>query len=119
MPKFTKLDFPRFNGLEDPLGWLNHCQHFFRHQSTPEEEKVSLASYRLEGIAQLWYMQLLQDIPDSTWEEFSHQYNIRFGPPICSNKLGELAKLKQIGSVVDYQKKFEFLVPHAGVLTQH
>lgn len=25
VPKFTKLDFPRFNSQEDPLGWLNRA----------------------------------------------------------------------------------------------
>ncbi|KAF2309773.1 hypothetical protein GH714_002713 [Hevea brasiliensis] len=88
VPKYTKLDFPRYNGLEDPLGWLSRCQLFFKHQSTLEEEKVGLASIHLEGIAQL-----------------------------C-NKLGELAKLKQTGSVEDYQNKFETLVSRAGTLTQ-
>ncbi|KAG8644032.1 hypothetical protein MANES_11G082735v8 [Manihot esculenta] len=118
VPKFTKLDFPRYDGLEDPLGWLARCQHFFRHQQTPEEEKVSLASYHLEGIAQLWYMQLLDDIPDPNWDEFTHQCNLRFGPPIRNNKLSELAKLKQTGSVAEYQNRFEALVSRAGTLTQ-
>ncbi|KAF2308590.1 hypothetical protein GH714_010997 [Hevea brasiliensis] len=119
VPKFTKLDFPRYDGKDDPLGWLNRCKHFFQHQQTPEEEMVSLASYHLEGIAQLWYMQLLDDIPNPSWAEFSHQCNLRFGPPIRSNKLGELAKLKQMGSVADYQNQFEALVSRAGTLTQH
>ncbi|KAG8647348.1 hypothetical protein MANES_09G071628v8 [Manihot esculenta] len=39
-PKVTKLDFPKYNGLEDPMGWISRCEHFFRHQQTPEEEKV-------------------------------------------------------------------------------
>ncbi|XP_021623868.1 uncharacterized protein LOC110623248 [Manihot esculenta] len=119
VPKFTKLDFPRFNGQEDPLGWISRCQHFFRHQSTPEEEKVSLASYHLEGIAQLWYLQMIQDIPNPTWSEFVNQCNLRFGPPIRSNKLGELAKLKQTGTVEEYQNKFEVLVSRASTLTQN
>ncbi|KAG8660594.1 hypothetical protein MANES_02G178250v8 [Manihot esculenta] len=113
VPKFTKLDFPRYDGLEDPLGWLARCQYFFRHQQTPEEEKVSLASYHLEGIAQL-----LDDILDPNWDEFTHQCNLHFGPPIRSNKLGELAKLKQIGSVAKYQNHFEALVSRTGTLTQ-
>lgn len=108
VPKFTKLDFPRFNGLEDPLGWLSRCEHFFRHLLTPEDEKVSLASYHLEGIAQLWYMQMLQDGSDLVWEEFKHQSNLQFGPPIQSNKLGELAKLKQLGTVVDIKTSLRF-----------
>uniref|UniRef100_A0A2C9UZC0 Uncharacterized protein n=1 Tax=Manihot esculenta TaxID=3983 RepID=A0A2C9UZC0_MANES len=53
VPKYTKLDFPRYNGTEDPLGWISRCQHFFKHQSTPDDEQVGLASYHLEGIAQL------------------------------------------------------------------
>ena len=48
VPKFTKFDFPRFNGQDDPLGWLSRCEHFFRHQQTLEEEKVSLAIEMLE-----------------------------------------------------------------------
>src|SRR5262249_12369817 len=90
VPKFTKLDFPKYDGKDDPLGWLNRCKHFFRHQQTPEEEMVSLASYHLEGIAQLWFLQLLDDFPQPSWEEFSTQCNLRFGPPVRSNKLGEL-----------------------------
>ncbi|KAF2322890.1 hypothetical protein GH714_031839 [Hevea brasiliensis] len=118
IPKFTKLDFPRFNGQDDPLGWLSRCEHFFRHQQTLEEEKVSLASFHLEGIAQLWFLQLMNDAPNQTWEEFKHQCILRFGPPIRSNKLGELAKLKQASSVADYQTKFEIQVSRAGTLTQ-
>ncbi|KAH0776242.1 hypothetical protein KY290_007653 [Solanum tuberosum] len=53
IPKYTKLDFPRFRGQKDPLGWLNRCEHFFQHQHTLEEEKIGLASFHLEGIAQL------------------------------------------------------------------
>ncbi|XP_058008100.1 uncharacterized protein LOC131182808 [Hevea brasiliensis] len=103
---------------KDPLGWLSRCQLFFKHQSTLEEEKVGLASIHLEGIAQLWYLQLIQDNPEPTWTDFESQCNKRFGPPIRSNKLGELAKLKQTGSVEDYQNKFETLVSRAGTLTQ-
>uniref|UniRef100_A0A2C9VJT5 Uncharacterized protein n=1 Tax=Manihot esculenta TaxID=3983 RepID=A0A2C9VJT5_MANES len=29
--KFTKLDFSRFNGQEDSLGWLNRYDKFFQH----------------------------------------------------------------------------------------
>ena len=117
-PKVTKLDFPKYNGLEDPMGWISQCEHFFRHQQTPEEEKVQLASYNLVGVAQPWYMQFLDDVPNPTWTEFKEQCNIRFGPSIRSNKLGELAKLKQTGSVADYQNQFEILVARAGSLTR-
>jgi hypothetical protein len=25
-PRFYKLEFPTFDGLNDPLIWLNHCE---------------------------------------------------------------------------------------------
>ncbi|KAH0752536.1 hypothetical protein KY285_005684 [Solanum tuberosum] len=118
IPRHTKLDFPRFNGQEDPLGWLNRCEHFFRHQQTLEEEKVGLASFHLEGNAQLWFLQLETDLPQLSWDDFKRHCNLRFGPPIRSQKLGELAKLRQIGSVADYQETFEQLILRAGTLTQ-
>lgn len=48
--KFSKLDFPKYDGLTDPLGWLSRCEHFFRHNTTTEIAKVSMASYHLEGM---------------------------------------------------------------------
>ncbi|KAH0658001.1 hypothetical protein KY289_026749 [Solanum tuberosum] len=83
-----------------------------------DEEKVSLASFHLEGNAQLWFLQLETDLPEPSWDELKRYCNLRFGPPIRSQKLGELAKLHQIGSVANYQEKFEQLISRAGTLTQ-
>ncbi|KAH0738993.1 hypothetical protein KY290_037698 [Solanum tuberosum] len=115
IPRHTKLDFPRFNGQEDPLGWLNRCEHFFRHQQTMEEEKVGLASFHLEGNTHLWFLQLETTLLQLSWDDFKHHCNLHFGPPIRSQKLG---KLRQIGSVADYQETFEQLILRAGTLTQ-
>ena len=80
---------------------MNRCEHFFRHQQNPEEERVGLASFHLEGNAQLWFLQLEIDMPQTSWDEIKLQYNLRFGPPIRSQKLGQLAKLSLIDSMVD------------------
>jgi hypothetical protein len=40
VPHFQKLSFLTFNGKDDPLAWLNKCEHFFRVQRTPEADKV-------------------------------------------------------------------------------
>lgn len=29
-PRYHKLEFPTFDGEEDPLPWLNRCKQFFR-----------------------------------------------------------------------------------------
>jgi hypothetical protein len=46
-PKFYKLSFPTFDCERDPLLWFNRCEQFFCGQSTPEKNKVWLASYHI------------------------------------------------------------------------
>ena len=46
--KPLKLDFPRFNGKEDPTSWVCRAKQFFRFHATPVEERVSVASFHLE-----------------------------------------------------------------------
>lgn len=70
IPRYTKLDFPRISGQEDPFGMVDRCEHFFRHQQTAEEEKVGLASFHLEGNVQLWFLQLETNMPQPSWDEF-------------------------------------------------
>ncbi|XP_055960653.1 transposon Tf2-1 polyprotein [Mercurialis annua] len=117
VPRFTKLDFPRFNGTADPIVWLSCCDNFFLHQHTIDEDKVILASFHLEGDAQLWFLKLQRDRPNISWDNFKVQCQLRFGPPIRSSKLGELSKLKQSSTVEDYQRQFERLSAQTTTLT--
>jgi hypothetical protein len=55
VPRFQKLSFLTFNGKDDPLAWLNKCQHFFRVQRTPEANKVWFVLFHMNGVAQHWY----------------------------------------------------------------
>lgn len=59
---FHKLEYPTFDGKEDPLPWLNRCEQFFRGQCIPEEDRVWLASFQMVGAAQLWYYCLECDV---------------------------------------------------------
>jgi hypothetical protein len=47
-----KLRFPKYDGSGDPLPWLHRCDQFFRAARTTEVEKVWLAAFYMEGIAQ-------------------------------------------------------------------
>ena len=75
-----KLDFPRFNGGEDPSSWLCPADQFFQSHDTPAAEQVTLASFYLEGDAQLWYQLLKQEMDFISWDEFKERLHTRFGP---------------------------------------
>ena len=98
-PKFQKLDFPRYDGKSDPMLFLNKCDSYFRQQRTMPEERVWMASYHLEDVAQLWYVQLQEDEGTPTWGHFKDLLNERFGPPLRSAPLFELAECRRTGTV--------------------
>jgi hypothetical protein len=111
-PCYHKLDFPKFEGKEDPPTWLNRCEQFFWGQRTDEVFKVWLAAYHMVGVAQKWYMQLERDEGMPSWLWFKECCNLRFGPPIRSNPLGEIARMRQSGTVIEYVEKFLSLLAH-------
>ncbi|OIT36536.1 hypothetical protein A4A49_64472, partial [Nicotiana attenuata] len=69
VPRYTKLDFPTFDGSTNPLIWLHRCEKFFSNQHTQEEDKVGLAAFHMLGEAQLWYHQLEIENPSMSWVE--------------------------------------------------
>ena len=87
-PRFQKMDFPKFDGKSDPLAFINRCESFFHQQRIAEEEKVWMASYNLEGPAQLWYMQVQRDEGTPPWRRFTELLNLHFGPPLRANQIG-------------------------------
>jgi len=110
---------PHFDGETDPLPWINKCEHFFQGYRTMEEEKVWTASLHLDGAAAEWYFQLECDVGVPSWARFVEYINLRFGPPIRSNSLGELTNLRRSGSV-EYQRRFLALLCRCTDLTmQH
>ncbi|XP_052876295.1 uncharacterized protein LOC128282166 [Gossypium arboreum] len=76
---------------------------------TNEEDKVGLASFHLLGEAQLWFDQIEEEETNLDWERFRECCHVRFGPPMSNNPLGELANLRQIGTVEEYQRQFQSL----------
>ncbi|WVZ53447.1 hypothetical protein U9M48_004387 [Paspalum notatum var. saurae] len=52
------------------------------------------------------------------WRRFTELLNLRFGPPLRSCPLGELAACRRTGSVADYSERFLDLLAHAGPLTE-
>jgi len=53
----AKLEFPRYS-RDDPTEWFNRVDQFFEYQETVDNQKVSLASFYLEGEANQWWQWL-------------------------------------------------------------
>ena len=106
--RFSRLDFPRFNG-ENPTGWIYKAEQFFHYKKTEANEKVLLASFHLQDDALEWYQWFEQSQPNVQWEEFTQALCIRFGPSDYEDFDEALAKLQQTGTVREYQTQFERL----------
>jgi hypothetical protein len=48
IPKVTKLDFPRFNGSDNPTNWICQAEQFFSFQNISQEKRLQLSAYHLE-----------------------------------------------------------------------
>jgi hypothetical protein len=112
------MDFPRYDGKTDPLIFTNHCESYFHQQWIMEVEKIWMASYNLEEGAQMWYIQVQTVEGTPSWHRFKELLNLRYGPPLCSAPLAELAECWRTGTVAEYQNWFQALLPHAGPLIE-
>jgi hypothetical protein len=112
-PKFYKLEFPTYDGSEDPLNWLSHCEQFFRGQRTLASDRTWLASYHLHGPAQTWYYTLEQSEGMPSWERFKELCHLQFGPPVRDSRLAELGRLPFRSTVQDFTERFNAILCHA------
>ncbi|XP_022888557.1 uncharacterized protein LOC111404064 [Olea europaea var. sylvestris] len=117
-PKITKLDFPSYNGMDDPIGWNCRMEQFYDFHQTEEADKLPLAGYHLDGDVQLWYQSFKARREGVNWEVFKYELHLRYGPSRYHNFFGDLTKLKQTGSVRDYQMEFDRLLHRVGSLSK-
>lgn len=61
-----KLDVPRFNG-HDPLGWIFKISQFFDYQGIPELERLTIASFYMDGPTLSWYQWMHRNGFFSSW----------------------------------------------------
>jgi hypothetical protein len=83
-------------------------------------EQVWMASLHMDGIAAEWYYALEREYGLLSWARFTEFVNLRFGPPIRLNPLGELKELHRTSTVEEYQRQFLTLLCHCeGLSPQH
>jgi hypothetical protein len=77
-----------------------------------------MASYNLEDSGKMWYIQIQSDEGTPSWRRFKELLNLRYGSPLRSAPLAELAACRRTSTVAEYQDRFQALLPHAGPLEQ-
>lgn len=119
--KPPKLNLPPFDG-SNPLDWIFQADQFFTHYSINPNLRLSYIASYMTGDALAWFQWLHNSHLLSTWERFTWDLELRFGPSTFENHQQALFKLKQTSSVHDYHKEFERLcnrvtaLPHTDVL---
>ena len=110
IPNPPKLELPLFYG-ENPQEWLRKCNKYFLNYQVPENQKVDIVEMFLEGKADRWFQGLKMENSGVSWKEFEELLCKRFCNKICRDIVEEFNKIQQVGSVENYQKKFEELKP--------
>ena len=111
-PAKPKMEFPTFE-KGDPGEWISRAEHYFARHDLDREEWVDFASYYLLGKANQWWRWLKSTYARERrrlgWSRFTKEMVDRFGPPSLVNYEGQLAKIKQEGSLEHYLEEFERL----------
>ncbi|XP_062173762.1 uncharacterized protein LOC133879249 [Alnus glutinosa] len=107
-PCQLRLDLPTFDG-EDPSNWVYKANQYFEFYQVPENRKVKVASFYLQGDALVWF----QDGEDNGlfpyWDVFVRELQTRFGPSAYDDPMEAMMRLKQSTTVTAYKTQFESL----------
>ncbi|XP_019250892.1 PREDICTED: leucine-rich repeat extensin-like protein 5 [Nicotiana attenuata] len=101
--KYTKVDFPKFDG-EDLRTWLYKVEQIFADQEVTIQQRMKLVSLHFKGDALQWYLGYMRSrgqMPLPTWEDYLWALCDSFGAEY-SDPMTELMNIKHTGSVKDY-----------------
>jgi len=108
-PHRLKLEVLHFDGV-DPLEWIFKITQFFEYYSTPKLERLTNASFYMDGPALVRFRWMSWNGQLVSWSGFLQALETRFAPSQYEDLTGALFKLTQKGSIVDYLFEFEALV---------
>jgi hypothetical protein len=104
------------------LDWLFQSEQFFSFYNIPLENRLSMVSFYMKGEALGWYKWMSLNNQLTDWNSFSRDLELRFGPFTYENHQAQLFKLRQHGTVAEYQANFEKIsnrvygLPHDAIL---
>ncbi|XP_042483730.1 uncharacterized protein LOC122064089 isoform X2 [Macadamia integrifolia] len=105
MGRSMRLDVPRFDGT-DVVGWIFKATQFFEYHQTPQDQRILISSFHMEGPALSWFQWMHSNLIVSL-PQFLQALKLRYGPSIYEDPKGKLAKLRQVTTVATYQAQFE------------
>ena len=103
-----KLEVPRFDG-SDPTGWIFKISQFFEYHATPDHERLTIASFYMEGTTLAWFWWMYRNGQLSSWPAFLHALHTQFSSSTYEDPTGMLCKLTQQSLVMVYLSEFEAL----------
>ncbi|VFQ69392.1 unnamed protein product [Cuscuta campestris] len=106
-----KLEAPMCDGSE-PLCWLYKADEYFKFYTTPPEERLRCIALMLEGPAADWFRWRMNANLIVDYADFVDKFKLRFDPMYYADYFGQLANLRQTGSVMEYQTAFENIMQH-------
>jgi hypothetical protein len=106
-----KMDFPKFDGLDECI-WLDKCSAYFHLYSIPQDFKVIVASLHMVDKASHWFQTYKHSLGNHTWEHFVMAVSRELEVNTHRVKTMELLNLKQHGSMEEYKNRFDQLVYH-------
>jgi hypothetical protein len=101
-----KLEVPRFDGT-DPIGWIFKISPFFDFHRTPDEERLTVASFYMDGPALSWYQYMFKNDLIQDWFGLLQAIESRFAPSYYEDPSQALFKLSQHGPLNQYLTEFE------------
>lgn len=111
MTRFSKIEFPKFDGTKIKE-WLGKAEQFFSIDNTSEEKKVGIASMHFVDEAATWNLALMQEDLDavvlSSWREYKSILKERFEEAL-DDPIAELKELRETAGIAEYNAKFELI----------
>nr|XP_027067626.1 uncharacterized protein LOC113693266 [Coffea arabica] len=107
-PNLPRLKLSMFSA-GNPREWLRKCHKYFLNFQILACQKVDLVEMFLDGKADNWFQGVKLAKPGLNWEEFSELLCERFSGKGSLDIVEEFNKLQQIGTVQEYEEKFEEL----------
>ncbi|KAL0297786.1 UNVERIFIED_CONTAM: Retrovirus-related Pol polyprotein from transposon.6 [Sesamum radiatum] len=97
------------------LDWVFQAEQYFAFYQIPVSQRLDAISFYMKGEALRWFKWMFTNRQLSSRDVFVRDLELRFGPSSFDNHQAMLFKLRQRGSVAEFQAEFERLCNRVGV----